>query len=665
MQILPHAVRATLAASGALALAAAAPAQVPPLETRIPVLIVSGANNHDWEFSSRALRQMLSESGRFDVEITLEPAKDLADDELLARFQVLVLDYNGPRWGEAAERGFLGAVRNGMGVAVIHAANNAFPDWNEYALLVGDTWRDGTGHGSFHKFDVRVRERDHPVTRALPDLVAHPDELYHRLVRTPGATHRVLATAHSSKESGGTGADEPMVTAGAYGKGRVFHTALGHVWKGDEGTRASLLDPQLQRLIGRGVEWAATGDVRERPELGGGLLSPLELACGWRALFDGKTAAGWRGYKQSGFPEGWRVENGALICSGKGGDLISEEAFGDFELAFQWRVGPGGNSGVMYRVSEDQDYPWRTGPEYQVLDDALHADGKNPLTSAGSLYALAAPQGKGPVPAGEFHDGRIVVRGFTVEHWVDGVRVVQLDLASDAGRALIGKSKFASMPGFARNARGHISLQDHGDEVQYRAIKVRDLPPPGQLLLFDGKSLAGWRWEGEGQAADAWSVSPAGELVCDGAPTGFLRTEGEFRDFVLELEWRYEPGAPAGANSGVLLRPIGSSRPWPKSFEAQLALGNAGDIIRIGNFAGSGDPARSQGVRTTRMHATERPAGEWNHMEIALQRGEALIHVNGRLVNLLAGAELASGPVCLQSEGAPIRFRNIRLIPLH
>ena len=142
-------------ALGALSLPAQqAPAPANP--SPVKALLVSGANNHEWQWTSKEIRSILQESGRFEVDLTEEPAKALADAKALAAYQVIVLDYNGPRWGEPAEQNFLAAVRGGTGVVVVHAANNAFDGWVEYETLVGLCWRQGTGHGAYHPFDVKA-----------------------------------------------------------------------------------------------------------------------------------------------------------------------------------------------------------------------------------------------------------------------------------------------------------------------------------------------------------------------------------------------------------------------------------------------------------------------------------------------------------------------------
>jgi len=457
-----------------VAFAAQGPPAAAPRE-KLPVLLVSGQNNHDWEYTTPKIEQALERSGRFDVDVTLEPAKTLADAAALAKYRCFVLNYNGERWGDAAEKNFLAAVRGGTGVTVIHAANNAFTGWTEYEQLVADLWRDGTGHGAYHAFDVKITDRDHPITRGLPDLKAHPDELYHKLVHTPGVATRVLATAYSDPATHGTGNQEPMVIVLQFGAGRVFHTPLGHVWPGDVASRATFDDPQLDLLIARGTEWAATGDVT-LPTTVANQLSLEEEAAGFTLLFDGRTGTGWRAFAKEALPEkGWAIDGGAIHvkAGGGGGDLVTTEEFGDFELRFEWKVSAGANSGVIYRCNEELPAPWQTGPEYQVLDDAKHVDGKEPRTAAASLYALAAADGKQLAPVGEWNEGRIVVHGWHVEHWLNGKKVVDLDLATADAKAKVAASKFGAMPKFATLAKGRIALQDHGDDVWFRSLRIR------------------------------------------------------------------------------------------------------------------------------------------------------------------------------------------------
>ena len=202
-------------------------------------------------------------------------------------------------------------------------------------------------------------------------------------------------------------------------------------------------------------------------------LSPVEKAAGWRLLFDGKTTAGWRGYKKTAMAAGWEVTpDGALTRTGPGGDIVTVDQFGSFELSFEWKVAPKGNSGVMFHVTEDRDSPWQSGPEYQILDNGGHADGANPETSTASDYAIHAPTKDVSRPAGEWNQSRIVVNGKRVEHWLNGERVVAYELGSPDWVKRVTASKFAKYPNWGLAGRGHVALQDHGDTVAYRSIKI-------------------------------------------------------------------------------------------------------------------------------------------------------------------------------------------------
>lgn len=208
-----------------------------------------------------------------------------------------------------------------------------------------------------------------------------------------------------------------------------------------------------------------------------GPAMPQAAAAEWRVLFDGTSTDAWRGFRADSFPAGWRIVDGALTRVGDGGDIITREQFGDFELELEWRVAPNGNSGIMYRVTEADSATYRTGPEMQILDDAGHPDGANRLTSAGSAYGFyAAPAGI-VRPAGAWNAVRIVARGNHIEHWLNGVKVVDYELGSADWEAKLKASKFIQWPGYGRARRGHIALQDHGDTVAFRNIRIRELRP--------------------------------------------------------------------------------------------------------------------------------------------------------------------------------------------
>jgi len=205
-------------------------------------------------------------------------------------------------------------------------------------------------------------------------------------------------------------------------------------------------------------------------------LTPAERTAGWRLLFDGRTTDGWRGFKLNNMPDGWKVVDGALTRVAAAGDILTTQKFKNFELDLEWKISEGGNSGIFYRGSEDEDAIYWTAPEMQVLDDAHHEDGKSRLTSAGANYGLyEAPPGI-VKPAGQWNQVRLIVNGRHVEHWLNGVRMLQYELYSPDWEMKVRDSKFVAHPKYGRNAEGYIGLQDHGDWVAFRNIKIHVLP---------------------------------------------------------------------------------------------------------------------------------------------------------------------------------------------
>lgn len=195
----------------------------------------------------------------------------------------------------------------------------------------------------------------------------------------------------------------------------------------------------------------------------------------WISLFDGKTMAGWRGYRQKTAPAGWQVENGAITRVGQGGDIITDGEFGDFELELEWKVDSVGNSGIFYRATEVTERIFENATEMQVLDNVRHPDNKTPLTLAGSNYGLYPAPAEAAKPAGEWNAVRIVAKGAHVEHWLNGKQLFSYEMWSDDWKGRVAKSKFAQWPTYGLSRKGHIGLQDHGDRVQFRNIRIRPL----------------------------------------------------------------------------------------------------------------------------------------------------------------------------------------------
>ncbi len=273
---------------GSLLLVSTATAQ-----THLRALIVDGRMNkwHDWKATSPLLKKHLEETGLFRVEMATapEPGKSLSDFlPPFSDYDVVVMNYDETdwtpdvQWSAAARKALVDYVRGGGGLVIYHAADNAFPDWKEFNQMIGVGgwhgrdeksgpylyWQDGQivrdlspgpggNHGPQHEFTLVVRDPDHPVTQGLPAEFRHSkDELYHGL-RGPAENVTVLATSFSAKEQGGSGRDEPMLMAIAFGQGRVFHTALGH---GAE----QLKSVAFIVTYARGAEWAATGKVTQK-----------------------------------------------------------------------------------------------------------------------------------------------------------------------------------------------------------------------------------------------------------------------------------------------------------------------------------------------------------------------------------------------------------------
>lgn len=205
-------------------------------------------------------------------------------------------------------------------------------------------------------------------------------------------------------------------------------------------------------------------------------LSSAERQEGWRLLFDGSSTAGWRAYDQPAMPEGWQVVDGALTRTGRGGDIITTESFRNFDLTVDWKIRPGGNSGLFYRAALGSGAIYFSAPELQILDDSVHVDGKSELTSSGAVYGLY-PARRGVVrPVGEWNTARVLVNGNHVEHWLNGQMIAGYELGSEDWRRRVNSSKFKQWPEYGKAAEGHIGLQDHGDWVAFRNIKIRVLP---------------------------------------------------------------------------------------------------------------------------------------------------------------------------------------------
>jgi len=253
---------------------------------KVRVLLLSGRNNHDWRTTTPFLRQLLVDTGRFDVRVIEEPAGLTADT--LAVYDLVVSDYCGPRWGPSTEQALVEFVRGGKGLVAVHGAAYGFsvhdvladhhvrtgitePPWKEYAEMVGGGWPAAPSkqfHGARHSFKVRFADREHPVTKGLGEGFVATDELYHQITLLPSA--HVLATAWSDPATGGTGRDEPILWVNTFGQGRAYFTALGH-------EVAAMQNEGFEAAFLRGAEWTATGAVTLPVDAGAAKARPDAL----------------------------------------------------------------------------------------------------------------------------------------------------------------------------------------------------------------------------------------------------------------------------------------------------------------------------------------------------------------------------------------------------
>jgi hypothetical protein len=206
-------------------------------------------------------------------------------------------------------------------------------------------------------------------------------------------------------------------------------------------------------------------------------LTPEQRAAGWRSLFDGTNTDAWRGYKEQSLPAGWRIVDGLLTKSGAVGDIMTKDQFANFQLAFDWKLSPGGNAGLFYRGTEEYDKMYWSAPEYQLLDDAGHPDGQSRLTSAGANYGLyPAPAGV-VKPANQWNSTLIVAQGNTIQHWLNGQKLLEYEISGPDWTAKVKASKFLAYPHYGLTPKGYISIQgDHDGALSIRNVRIRELP---------------------------------------------------------------------------------------------------------------------------------------------------------------------------------------------
>ena len=390
-------------------------------------------------------------------------------------------------------------------------------------------------------------------------------------------------------------------------------------------------------------------------------------------LFNGKSLEGWDCFlvdPDVKMEDVWSVKDGVLVCKGEPlGYLFTKNQYTNYKLIVEWRWAPGGepgNSGVLLRVD---------GDAVSFLPKCVEAQLKS--GSAGDIWGFYGAKVEGDQermrvikdhdPLGDFAGvGKIKDAEKEPGQW----NKYEITFSEGDLTLMVNGEKVNQATG-CDVVQGKIGLQSEGGEIHFRTVKLIPIGKcPKEIVLFNGKDFSGWTYhlkDPDAKMEDTWSVAD-GVLRCTGSPPGYLMTEKQYTNYVLKLEWRWPEDSKPG-NNGVLLRVQGGEHfhggVWPKSIEAQLANQNAGDIFHIGDFPINGAPERTAGRRTAKIHpSNEKPQGQWNEYICIIKGEELTLKVNGLVQNEASGVEEVSGAIGLQSERAPIEYRNIRLYPL-
>lgn len=400
-------------------------------------------------------------------------------------------------------------------------------------------------------------------------------------------------------------------------------------------------------------------------------MSHLQAADnGFVPLFPGDTLTGWKvsNWADVATPqvvEGtpWRIENGVLYGLGKRTWIISPREYGDFVLKLETKITTRANGGIGLRFPTEGD-PAYKAMEIQVVDSGVYYGGSSrPNQRTGSIYDEIAPSKDVVKPVGQWNSWEITARGSRVKVVLNGTTIIDADLSLET------KARQQKGPALAkRPLKGHIGFQNLNGLITLRNIMIKSLdgPDTGFVSLFNDKNLEGWVTVN--CAPETWTVRD-GMIVCTGVPTGVLRSERQYENYILELEWRHKK---KGGNAGLFIHSEALpavGKPFTRSIEVQILDGRNTD-----NYTSHGDVFAIQGATMTpdkphpagwmRSLPSERrckPAGEWNHYRLETQDGKISLAVNGKVVTRGSDLNPRKGYICLESEGSEVHFRNIRI----
>lgn len=396
-------------------------------------------------------------------------------------------------------------------------------------------------------------------------------------------------------------------------------------------------------------------------------LSKVEIAEGWTLLFDGRSLDQWRNFNSEELA-GWNVKDGAIQSDGSGSDasgyIVTRKEYENFHLSLDWKIAPGGNSGIMYHAVERPEFkvPYVTAPEYQIIDNEGWEKNNNATLEEwqklGADYAMYLPDMEGVTvnPPGEWNNSEIIFDNGRVEHWLNGKKLLEFEAWTDDWFARRNSGKWTDAPEYGLATRGYISLQDHGDPASFRNIKIKELPrKPGETTaLFNGKDLRNWVAHG----TERFYVDGEGSLVVESGPDkgyGYLAT----REYYDNFDCTFEFNQLSNGNSGFFFRSV--------IFPPVTVNGWQVEIAPEGQWTGG--IYESYGRGWLFKPAEEHLAEGWNTMRVRVVGDNVIVWLNNVEVTNLTDREFAKrqGRIALQIHdggGIKVLFRNINITPL-
>ena len=394
-------------------------------------------------------------------------------------------------------------------------------------------------------------------------------------------------------------------------------------------------------------------------------LTSEEAEQGWELLFDGKSLDQWRLYNSEGTGT-WGVEDGCLTADGTGSDstgyIISKKEYASFDLKFDWKIAPEGNSGVMYHVVESDRFntPYLTGPEYQLIDDSGWPEDLEEWQKTGADYAMYLPDTAKKIlnEPEEWNSSRILFDNGHAEYWLNGEKIIEFEAWTPEWFALKNSGKWAGAPEYGLAATGHLSLQDHGSRVWFRNMKIKELPAKesGPVALFNGYDLSGWTQYG----TEKWYVEDS-LLVCESGPDkgyGYLATDMYYKDFDLSVDFRQV----SDGNSGVFFRSV---------IDGTRISGWQVEVAPEGNDTGGIYESYGRGwlVQIPDEKENILLPGEWNRMRIKVVGPDVTVWLNDTEMTRFNDPVIgkANGRIALQiHDGGGIRvlWKNLVIQPL-